>query len=151
MSIIRGFSGEIWVSVKILVLKIEINRNGHEFKNSVSNYAVILLINGLGALFATSAFLEAANFTLSPSLLTVGQFVGMTFLFLAILSWRIPDVAGEALASFGKLFALGQGMWVVIIGYHVISGQASGPTAYVNLIITIILGILFLTASRKSD
>ena len=83
--------------------------------------AVILLINGLGALFATSTFMEAANFTMSPSLVTVGQFIGMTFLFLAILSWRIPDVAGEALASFGKLFALGQGMWVVIIGYHVIS------------------------------
>ncbi len=113
--------------------------------------AVILLINGLGALFATSVFLEAANFTMSPSLLTVGQFVGMTFLFLAILSWRIPDLAGEALASFGKLFVLGEGMWVVIIGYHVISGQASGPTAYVNLIITAILGILFLIASRKSD
>ena len=113
--------------------------------------AVILLINGLGALFATSAFMEAANFTMSPSLVTVGQFIGMTFLFLAILSWRIPDVAGEALASFGKLFALGQGMWLVIIGYHIISGQASGPTAYVNLIITAILGILFLIASRKSD
>ena len=113
--------------------------------------AVILLINGLGALFATSTFREAANFTMSPSLTTVGQFIGMTFLFLAILSWRIPDVAGEALASFGKLFALGQGMWLVIIGYHIISGQASGPTAYVNLIITAILGILFLIASRKSD
>ena len=113
--------------------------------------AVVLLINGLGALFATAAFLEAANFTMSPSLITVGQFVGMTFLFLAILSWRIPDIAGEAIASFGKLFALGEGMWVVIIGYHIISGQASGPTAYVNLIITVILGILFLIASRKSD
>ena len=113
--------------------------------------AVLLLLNGLGALFATSTFMEAANFTMSPSLSTLGQFVGMTFLFLAILSWRIPDVAGEALASFGKLFAIGQGMWVVIIGYHVISGQASGPTAYVNLIITAILGILFLIASRKSD
>ena len=113
--------------------------------------AVILLINGLGALFATSTFMEAANFTMSPSLVTVGQFIGMTFLFLAILSWRIPDVAGEALASFGKLFALGQGMWLVIIGYHIISEQASGPTAYVNLIITAILGILFLIASRKSD
>ena len=113
--------------------------------------AVILLINGLGALFATSTFLEAANFTMSPSLVTVCQFIGMTFLFLAILSWRIPDVAGEALSSFGKLFALGEGMWVVIIGYHIISGQASGPTAYVNLIITVILGILFLTASRKYD
>ena len=113
--------------------------------------AVILAINGLGALFMTSTFMEAANFTMSPSLITVGQFIGMTFLFLAILSWRIPDVAGDTLTSFGKLFALGQGMWLVMIGYHVISGQASGPTAYINLIITIILAILFLTGSRKSD
>jgi ribosome modulation factor len=60
------------------------------------------LINGLGSLFATSEFLEAANFTITPSLITVGQFTGITFLFLAILSWKIPIITGEAIVSLGK-------------------------------------------------
>ena len=37
--------------------------------------AVIALINGLGSLFSTSMFFEMANLTISPSLITLGQFI----------------------------------------------------------------------------
>ena len=113
--------------------------------------AVISLLNGLGLLFATTTFVEMANFTATESLVTLGQFLGVTFLFLAILLWRIPDVAGAAMTSLGKLWALGHAMWFVIIGFHILTGAVGGATAYVNIIITGILGILYLTASRKSD
>ena len=42
--------------------------------------AIILLINGLGGLFATKMFMEAGNFTMTPALLTIGQFYGSYFL-----------------------------------------------------------------------
>ena len=61
--------------------------------------AVILVINGLGSLFATSMFFEMANLTISPSLITLGQFIGVTMLFLALVQWRIPDIAGDAISS----------------------------------------------------
>ena len=80
-----------------------------------------------GYFFQREQFFEMANLAVSPSLLTVGQFMGATFLILALLYWKTPDLAGQGIASFGQLFAIFHGLWVLIIGYHIVSGQASGP------------------------
>ncbi|MAJ50524.1 MAG: hypothetical protein CMB82_02785 [Flammeovirgaceae bacterium] len=111
--------------------------------------AIVLLINGLGGLFATEMFMEAANFTMSPSLLTIGQFMGVTFLIMALIGWRTADLANNALPAFGQLYAITQAMWVAIIGYHIAIGAAGGPTAYANIVITALLGILFFFYSKK--
>ena len=113
--------------------------------------AIISLINGLGLLFMTATFFAMANLTISPALITVGQFVGVTFLFLALLQWRIPDIAGDAFSSLGQLFAIGNAMWFLIIGFHIMTGQAGGATAYVNLVLEAILAVLFYMQSRKSE
>ena len=102
--------------------------------------AVITLINGLGSLFATSTFMEMANLSVTPSLITAGQFVGVTMLFLALLAWRIPDIAGDALSSLGQLFGIGYAMWFLIVGYHIMTVQAGGTTAYFNIVLMAILG-----------
>ena len=113
--------------------------------------AVIALINGLGSLFATSTFFEMANMTITPALITAGQFIGVTFLFLALVQWRIPDIAGDALSSLGQLWGIGFAMWFLIVGYHVMTGAASGPTAYVNIVLMAIFAILFFMYSRKTE
>ena len=113
--------------------------------------AVILVINGLGSLFATSMFFEMANLTISPSLITLGQFIGVTMLFLALVQWRIPDIAGDALSSLGQLFAIGYAMWFLIVGYHIMTGAASGATGYVNIALMAILAVLFFMQSRKTQ
>ena len=113
--------------------------------------AVILVINGLGMLLMTSTFITMANITPTPDLITFGQFMGVTFLFLALLAWRIPDIAGDAVSSLGQLFGIGYAMWFVIVGYHIMTGAASGATAYVNIALMAILGILFFMQSRKSE
>ena len=113
--------------------------------------AVIAAINGLGLLFMGTTFFAMANMTATPNLITVGQFTGVTVLFLALLQWRIPDIAGDALSSLGQLFGIGYAMWFLIIGYHIITGQAGGSTAYVNLVLEAILAILFFMQSRKSE
>ena len=113
--------------------------------------AVIAAINGLGLLFMGTTFFAMANMTATPNLITVGQFTGVTVLFLALLQWRIPDIAGDAFSSLGQLFAIGYAMWFLIVGYHIITGQAGGATAYVNLVIEAILAILFFMQSRKSE
>ena len=79
--------------------------------------AIVLLINGIGGLFATEIFREAANFTMSQSLLTIGQFMGVTFLILALIAWRTADLAKDALPAFVKLYAITQGIWTSTIGY----------------------------------
>ena len=112
--------------------------------------AVIALINGLGMLLMTSTFITMANITPTPDLITLGQFMGVTFLFLALVEWRIPDIAGDAVSSLGQLFAIGFGMWFLIVGYHIMIGAASGATAYVNIALMAILAVLFFMKSRKS-
>ena len=113
--------------------------------------AVFAAINGLGLLFMTATFFTMANLTVSPPLITVGQFIGVTMLFLALLEWRIPDIAGGAFTSFGQLFAIGHAMWFLIVGYHIMTGQAGGAAAYGNLAVEAVLAILFYMQSRKSE
>ena len=113
--------------------------------------AVIALINGLGSLFATSMFFEMANLTISPSLITLGQFIGVTMLFLALVQWRIPDIAGDAISSLGQLWGVGFAMWFLIVGYHIMTGAASGATAYVNIVLMAIFAAAFFYYSRKTE
>ena len=113
--------------------------------------AVISAINGLGMLLMTSTFIAMANITPTPDLITLGQFMGVTFLFLALVEWRIPDIAGDALSSLGQLFEMGFGMWFLIVGYHIMTGAASGATAYVNIALMAILAVLFFMQSRKTE
>ena len=113
--------------------------------------AVISAINGLGLLFMTSTFFAMANLTISPSLITVGQFTGVTILFLALLAWCIPDIAGDAVSSLGQLWGIGYAMWFLIVGYHIMTGAASGATAYVNIALMAILAVLFFIQSRKTE
>ena len=113
--------------------------------------AVISAINGLGLLFMTTTFFEMANLTISADLITAGQFIGVTFFFLALLQWRIPDIAGDAFSSLGQLFVIGHAMWFLIVGYHIMTGQAGGATAYANIVVIAILGILFFMKSRNTE
>ena len=113
--------------------------------------AVIALINGLGSLFATSMFFEMANLTISPSLITLGQFIGVTMLFFALVQWRIPDIAGDALSSLGQLWGIGFIMWFLIVGYHIMTCAASGATAYGNIVVMAILAAAFFYYSRKTE
>ena len=113
--------------------------------------AVVAVINGLGLLFMGGTFFAMANVTPTPDLITVGQFTGVTVLFLALLQWRIPDIAGDAFSSLGQLFAIGNAMWFLIIGYHIMTGQAGGATAYANIVVIAILGILFFMKSRNTE
>ena len=113
--------------------------------------AVISAINGLGMLLMTSTFIAMANITPTPDLITLGQFMGVTFLFLALVEWRIPDIAGDAVSSLGQLFAIGFGMWFLIVGYHIITGAASGATGYVNIALMAILAVLFFMQSKKTE
>ena len=113
--------------------------------------AVISAINGLGMLLMTSTFIAMANITPTPDLITFGQFMGVTFLFLALLAWRIPDIAGDTVSSLGQLFGIGYAMWFLIVGYHIMTERAGGTTAYVNIALIAILAVLFYMQSRKSE
>ena len=113
--------------------------------------AVVAAINGLGLLFMGGTFFAMANVTPTPDLITVGQFLGVTVLFLALVEWRIPDIAGDALSSLGQLWAIGNALWFLIVGYHIMTGAAGGATGYVNAALFAIFAVLFFMRSRQSE
>ena len=113
--------------------------------------AVFAAFNALGLLFMANTFFEMAKITPTPDLITLGQFLGVTILFLALVEWRIPDIAGDAFSSLGQLFAIGYGMWFLIVGFHIMTGQAGGSAAYGNLVVEAILAALFYMQSKKSE
>ena len=113
--------------------------------------AVFAAFNALGLLFMANTFFEMAKITPTPDLITLGQFTGVTFLFLSLLQWRIPDIAGDAFSSLGQLFGIGYAMWFLIVGYHIMTGRAGGTTAYVNIVLIAILAVLFYMQSRKTE
>ena len=110
--------------------------------------AIFALINGVGLIFATTMFVEIVNLNMSVSLLTFSQFIGVTFLWLAILTWRIPTIAGVAINSFAQMWALAHAMWFVIIGFHIITNQIGGATAFINIIITGVFAFLYYIKSK---
>jgi len=112
---------------------------------------VLGVINGIGFLFMTSMFFEMANLEMSPSASVVGQFTGMTLLALGFITWRLAEVSGEAIGDIAKLLAILNASWVLIIGFHVLTGQVSGPTPYINIVLVAILATLFWVYSNKSE
>ncbi len=112
-------------------------------------FSGILFINFIGATFISEVWLEQANFTSSPSLLTLSQAFGVSLLGMAFIAFRIPQIAGDSLSSFGQVFSIISLFFVVLISYHLLTEQASGPTATVNLLLNIIFSTLFFLGSKK--
>ena len=54
--------------------------------------AVINAINGLGLLFATAMFFQMANLPVSPAMIVIGQFTGVTVLLLLYYLGECPKL-----------------------------------------------------------
>ena len=110
---------------------------------------IILAINGLAGIFLGTAFFSAAGWEVTADMLTLGQIFGLTLLIIGIWAWRIPDTLGDSVKSMGMLYALGGALWTLMIIYHVATGAAGGPTAYINLVITAVFAVLFYIYSKN--
>jgi hypothetical protein len=109
----------------------------------------ILFINGLSFLLLTETYLGMAGFDMTPQLQTLAQAMGVSLISIGLLSWRTPDIADQAMNSYGQLYAVIGVLWVLLIGYHAATGQASGPPVYGNLAINAVLASLFFMYSKK--
>ena len=109
------------------------------------------MITGAFALFATKAMLGSAGLTVTPELITVGQGFAITAIALGLVSWRTADIAGQSLYAYGQLFGIVQALQILLIVYHMITGQASGPPVYINLVVGFVLVALFYLYSQQDD
>jgi len=109
------------------------------------------MLTGAFALFATKAMLGSAGLTVTNELITVAQGFAITAIALGLVSWRTVDIAGESLYAYGQLFGIVQSLQILLIVYHLITGQAGGPPVYINLVVGIVLVALFYSYSQKDD
>ena len=109
------------------------------------------MLTGAFALFATKAMLDSAGLTVTNELITVGQGFAITAIALGLVSWRTADIAGDSLYAYGQLFGIVQSLQILIIVYHLMTGQAGGPPVYINLIVGIVLAALFYFYSQQED
>ena len=109
------------------------------------------MLTGAFALFATKAMLDSAGLTVTNELITVGQGFAITAIVLGLVSWRTADIAGDSLYAYGQLFGIVQSLQILLIVYHLITGQAGGPPVYINLVVGIVLAALFYFYSQQED
>ena len=109
------------------------------------------MLTGAFALFATKAMLDSAGLTVTNQLITVGQGFAITAIVLGLVSWRTADIAGDSLYAYGQLFGIVQALQILLIVYHLMTGQAGGPPVYINLIVGIVLAALFYFYSQQED
>ena len=109
------------------------------------------MLTGAFALFATKAMLDSAGLTVTNEIITVGQGFAITAIALGLVSWRTADIAGESLYAYGQLFGIVQSLQILLIVYHLMTGQAGGPPVYINLVVGIVLAALFYFYSQQED
>ena len=88
---------------------------------------------------------------MTPELITVGQGFAITAIALGLVSWRTADIAGESLYAYGQLFGIVQLLQILLIVYHLMTGQAGGPPVYINLVVGVVLAALFYLYSQADD
>ncbi len=113
-------------------------------------YGGISFVNAVLFLFMTESFLVMAGLTPDDGTVAIAQGLGIATVFIGLIVWRTPDISGDALASYGQLYGIGVALFAIIIAYHISIGVASGPPAYGNLGVNVVLAVLFFMYSRKS-
>ena len=110
---------------------------------------IILLINGAMAAFMSEMFLEGAGMTLNADGITIAQAFGASLIALGITVLRFPTFVGNLKEALTTAM-MAHTTYVVLIGVHLINGQAEGPTPVINIVLNLIFITLYFMARRKA-
>ena len=109
-------------------------------------------INGLSAIFMYNMWFNMAGIEATGPTIALCQSLGVAAVGLAIISWRTASIAGDAINSYGKLFAYVHSGFAVITLYHITQGYlANQQPFYINIVISLILAAAFFYYSRKTE
>ena len=108
----------------------------------------ILLINGVLAAFMSEMFLDGAGMALDADWITTAQAFGASLIALGITVLRFPSFVGNLKEAITTAM-IAHTTFVVLIGVHLINGQAEGPTPVINIVLNLIFITLYFMARRK--
>jgi len=113
---------------------------------------VVSAINGLSAIFMYNMWFNMAGIEATGSTIALCQSLGVAAVGLGIISWRTATVAGDAINSYGQLFAYIHSGFVAISLYQLMQGYLPNQQPlYINIIISLILAAAFFYYSRKTE
>ena len=113
---------------------------------------VVSGINGLSAIFMYNMWFNMAGIEATGPTIALCQSLGVAAAGLAIISWRTASIAGDAIHSYGQLFAYVHSGFAVITLYHVTQGYLiNNQPLYINIVISVILAAAFFIYSRKTE
>ena len=113
---------------------------------------VVSGINGLSAIFMYNMWFNMAGIEATGPTISLCQSLGVAAVGLAIISWRTASIAGDAINSYGQLFAYIHSGFAVITIYHVMRGLlVNNQPLYINIVISVILAAAFFYYSRKTE
>ena len=108
--------------------------------------------NGLSAIFMYNMWFNMAGMEVTGPAIALCQSLGVAAVGLAIISWRTASIAGDAINSYGQLFAYIHSGFAVITLYHIMQGYApNAQPFYINIVISVILATAFFYYARKTE
>ena len=113
---------------------------------------VVSGINGLSAILMYNMWFNMAGIEATGPTIALCQSLGVAAVGLAILSWRTASIAGDAINSYGQLFAYIHSGFAVLTLYHLMRDYLPNQQPlYINIVISAVLAAAFFYYSRKTE
>ena len=112
---------------------------------------VWVMLNGISAIVMPDMWFNMAGLESSSAAYAAAGGLGVAVIGLALISWRTADIAGDAIQSYGMLFGIIHGLFLLLTLYQMTVGLFGGPPAYMNVAVSIIFGAAFFYYSRSTD
>ena len=91
---------------------------------------VVSGINGLSAIFMYNMWFNMAGMEATGPAIALCQSLGVAAVGLAVISWRTASIAGDAINSYGQLFAYIHSGFAVMSLYQIMQGYAPNPQPF---------------------
>ena len=113
---------------------------------------VVIGINGLSAIFMYNMWFNMAGVEPTGPAIALCQALGVAVIGLAIISWTTASIAGDAINTYGRLFAYIHSGFAVITLYHMTQGYlVNQQPLYINIVISLIFAAAFFYYNRKTE
>ena len=113
---------------------------------------VIVGINGLTAIFMYNMWFNMAGIEATGPTIALCQSLGVAVVGTALISWMTASIAGNAINTYGRLFAYIHSGFAVLSLYHLMQDYVpNAQPFYINLVISVILAAAFFYYSRKTE
>ena len=113
---------------------------------------VIVGINGLTAIFIYNMWFNMAGIEATGPTIALCQSLGVAVVGTALISWMTASIAGNAINTYGRLFAYIHSGFAVLSLYHLMQDYVpNAQPFYINLVISVILAGALFYYSRKTE